>query len=246
MTVYEAQELREMYESDTMRIVAECVTETEMFGGQPAGEPGVRAFCQHQLHLAGDELEQAVRRIMREEIGERPTVGTQEGGEVQEVESYGVNVFRHDEDGCCWLGNWQIKAAFKQAASRRGYFQQKRGTKGDVAEMGEVEAAGISARQGGWRQRIRVMGPDGEPWMGNVFVTLRGRVNTPQGAKSIVHDSEVAPPGCRFTWQMRIAKGKWTEHMVAKTVAVMQVIGLGSVRSLEKGKIRVERLEVHC
>jgi len=240
MKTYESAELRELYEEKTALAIADCEFVSDLVGGQPATEKGVRAFCEHHLHLAGDDLELAIKRIMDQEVGERDTTG---GGEVKEVESYGVNVLRHDTDGCCWLGDWQIKACLKQSASRLGIFVNKKGSKGDMAEMGEVRARGISL--GEIPRRVRIMGPDGNPYLGNVFEKFMGRVSTPQGAKSIVHDSEIAPPGCRFSFEFRYAAGKIKDEDMARVIACAQILGLGSAKALERGKFKVNKLTIY-
>lgn len=241
MSVFKADELNEIYEGMTCKSVAECVLTRPLVGGLPADDAGIRAFCTHHLKLDGDELDNAVDRIKTQEVGESNV--TPENGEVSEVESYGVNVQRHCVgDGCCWLGDFQIKACLKQAASRIGFFKKKIGSKGDMAEMGRVRAAGISL--GGEPEEIRLIGPDGKPYRGGLFEKFMGRVNTPQGAKSIVHDSEIAPPGCRFTFELRVAKGRFTKDIIAQMFAAAQQLGLGSARSMERGKFKVEKLEI--
>ena len=239
MSVYEASELRERYEGMTVRAVAKCTFETVLVGGQPATDKGLEMFCRHKLGLDGQELADAVKRIRDQEIGDRDATN---GGEVKEAESYGVNCLRHDDDGACWLGNWQIKACLKQAASRLGIFKKAIGTKGDMAEMGRAEAFGISA--GSHRERIRIMNPDGSPYMGNQFEKFMGRVNTPQGAKSIVHDSETAPAGCQFEFEFRMPGKLVTEEQLVSVFSAAMVCGLGSAKAMERGKFRIDRLEL--
>lgn len=240
MSVYEASELTELYEGMCLQATAECTAETAIVGGQPADENGLRMFCEHQLGLAGADLEAAVKRIQTQEIGEK---SAGDNGEIREIESYGVNVLRHDPaDGCCWLGDWQLKAALKQSASRIGLFVAKRGTKGDLAEMGRVRAAGISL--GGDPRLIRLMSADGTPYLGGRFEKFMGRVRTPQGEKSIVHDSEIAPAGCRFSFELRTPRERFSEEQIATICACLQVVGVGSAKALERGKIRIDRLEI--
>lgn len=239
MRVYEAAELNEIYEGMTIRAMAKCTFETLLVGGQPAGDKELEAFCRHHLGLDGDALSAAVKRIRDQEIGEQDTTGD---GEVKEVESYGLNCLRHDDDGCCWLGNWQIKACMKQAASRLGLFQKTKGSKGDMAEMGRVHATGVS--RGTRPERIRIMGPDGQPYMGRQYQKFMGRVGTPKGQMSIVHDSEIAPPGCRIEFEFRMPGKLLTEDQLVSAFSAAQVCGLGSVKALECGKFRIDKLEV--
>src|SRR5205807_6977992 len=83
------KDFQETYKSLTASVKCECVFATELVGGQPAGEDGVRRFVEHQLELTGEEAEQAVRRILGQEIGDRDVTPT--GGELQETLTYGIN-----------------------------------------------------------------------------------------------------------------------------------------------------------
>ena len=67
-------ELQSRYERDmTTRFVCKCEFATPLAGGLSADENGVRLFVRHQLKIADTaEVEKAVRRIMTEEIGDRP------------------------------------------------------------------------------------------------------------------------------------------------------------------------------
>ena len=230
-----AADLEEAYVSLTIRAIAECTFVTDMVGGVPATEEGVRAFVAYQMKLEGDEAEKAAKRIMAEEIGENtPNLG--EGEELEEREVYGINVIRHDEFAP-WLGNWQVKACLKAAASRVGLFVKKRGSKGDMAEMGRVEAHGLSLL-GDHPERIHIIGP------ATRFEKFMGRVNTPQGSKSIVHWSEVMPAGSEFAFELRVGSLQIKGDDLTKTFAVAQNIGLGSCKAMERGKFRVDRLEI--
>ena len=135
-----------------------------------------------------------------------------------------------------------IKACLKQSASRLGIFQQKRGTKGDVAEMGTVFAYGISALDPRYPQRVYLRNSKGDGPAQTYFQEFMGRVQTPQGSKSVITDSECVNPGSRFEFGFRYAVGKISEDDVADMFACAMVIGLGSAKSFERGKFRVERL----
>jgi len=240
MPVYKHDELVEMYEGMCAMAVADCTLTSSLVGGQPADDKGLEMFCRHHLKLDGKALFKAVIRIRTQEIGETED---KDAGELKQVESYAVNVLRHDPvDQCCFLGNWQAKAGLKQAASRLGLFVAKRGTKGDLAEMARVRAAGISL--GKDPSRIRILNPDGSPYVGGVFEKFMGRVNTPSGKMSIVHDTEIVPPGRRFSFELRVPRDRLTEGQIASIFAALQEIGLGSARSLERGKFRIDTLTI--
>lgn len=240
MSTYTMRDLVKTYEAYCGEAIASCRFTREIVGGQPATPEGIQAFCLHHLHIPeGPELDAAVKRILGEEIGEREV--TTETGELKEKESYGLNVLRHDDFGP-WIGDWQLKAALKQGASRVGLFVSKRGSKGDMAEMGKISAHGISLH--GPDFRIHLMDESGEAPAATIYQKFLGRVNTPTGAKSIVNDAECAPAGTRFEFRFQWYDGKLTEKDIVAIFAALPVIGVGSVKSLERGKFDIERLEV--
>lgn len=239
---YDSTNLEDVYQELTSVARAEATLLTDMIGGQPAAEDGIRCFAKFQLKLDGEALESAVRRIMEEEIRKDVDVA-QPGEEVPEKETYGINVLRRDSDGCAWIGDWQMKAALKCAASRLGIFTTKRGSKGDIAEVGRVSATGQSLN--GDRSHIRILMPDGSPFREHLYTKLMGRVSTPQGAKSIIYDAEYAPAGCRFSWELRIPNNRFTEEDIVNMFAMLGQIGIGSARSMERGKFRIDKLVVN-
>ena len=239
MSSYNMKDLTAVYGAYCGSAVATCRLTREIVGGQPASDDGIRAFAKHHLKLADDQIEAAVARIKDEEIGERNT--TPEAGEVKEKESYGLNVLRHSEFGP-WVGDFQLKAAIKQAASRVGLFVSKRGTKGDVAEMGRVTAHGISLH--GPEFQIHPIDSDTDGPAVTEYGKFYGSVNTPSGRKSIVNDAEVAPIGSRFSFRLQWFDGKLTEKDIVSIFAAMPVVGLGSAKSLERGKYDIETLDI--
>ena len=240
MSVYTTKDLSETYGKYCGEAIAECRLTRQVVGGVPASKDGIKAFVIHHLHIAeGPEADAAVARIMNEEVGERDT--PQGEGEIKEKESYGLNVIRRDEFGP-FLGDWQFKAALKQAASRVGLFMSKRGTKGDMAEMGKVSAYGVSLH--GPEYKVYLMDPMGTVPASTYYQKFMGRVSTPSGAKSIVNDAECAPEGSRFGFRFQWYNGKLTEADVVKIFSALPVVGIGSVKSLECGKFDIERLEI--
>jgi hypothetical protein len=236
--IFDTAALRERYTKMTKRAVAHCTLETELVGGMPADEDGVRAFVTHHLKLKGADAEVAVQRILKDEIGEKDV--TPPAGEVQEKLTYGITVIRRDLSGP-WLGDWMVKACLKAAASRLGLFAAKRGTKGDVAEMGRVHALGISRTTLDHPERIHLYDEGGNPAK-TYFKTFKGRVSTPNGSVSIVSDKECVPPGTRFKFEFRCYDGKLTPDDLANIFAAAMNIGLGSAKAFECGKFRVDEL----
>jgi hypothetical protein len=211
-------------------------------GGQPASKTGVVAFVKHHLGLVGREAEEAVDRILGEEI--RVTDGTPINGEVPEVESYGLNVIRRTEAGAAYVGTWQVRAMLKQAASRLGLFQAtgKIGSKGDMSEAMLVVPWGPSAVAG--PQEIVIVGPDKKPWTDHIYEKFMGSVNTPKGRASIVHDSEIAPAGSSIYVRIEWPCKRITVRDMAGVLGLCERVALGSVKALERGRLVVEDLEI--
>lgn len=242
MTTYNADDLTRRYQELTAIVRCDCVAVTEIVGGQPADEKGVRAFVQHHLHLVGEEAEKATARILREELGEKDVPAPE--GELTEKLVYGLYALRRTELGV-WVGDWMLKACFKQAATRLNLFREVKGSKGDFAEAGQVVAAGGSLLEAAHLNRIYLLAPDGMRPVETYWDEIRGKVSTPQGSKSIIHHSECVPVGTRFSWEMRFLSGRVVEEDIRDVLALMMVVGLGSARSLERGKFRIEQAEIN-
>ncbi len=240
--VYKLADLQERYRDLTASVTADCSLATELVGGQPAGPDGVRAFVCHHLGLEGEEAESAIRRILNEEIGERDVPA--ETGELKEKLSYGINVVRRDANGP-WLGNWMIKACLKAAASRLNIFVQKRGSKGDMAEMGQLLANAVSLLDTEHPERIYLRNKAGDGPAGTYFQAFRGRVQSPQGSKSIVNDAECVAPGSRFAFEFRFYPSRIKSGDMADIFASAMIVGLGSAKSFERGKFSVNELIFH-
>jgi len=243
ITTYTATDLRGAYEEMSGSLHCECRLTTELVGGQPAGQEGVRRFVEHHLHIADpDQQQEAIDRILHTEMGQREI--TPEGGELKESESYGVNVIRSSEKGP-WLGNWMIKANIKAAASRTGLFQSKRGTKGNFSEGGEAIAVGLSLLELEQPGHIYLIDAQSEHGAKTYFSRFQGKVSTPQGSNSIQHDSECVAPGTRFEFTFRFLPKSVTEEDLVKVMSLAQVIGLGSVKALERGRFTIDKMEVN-
>jgi hypothetical protein len=239
MSTYSTLDLEEAYSGLTIVVKADCEFVRELVGGLPAGRDGVELFVKYHLKLEGSAAEEAVNRILDEEVGEKDV--TPEEGEVKEKESYGVSIIRSDKVGP-FIGDWMVKANLKVAASRIGLFKTKHGTKGDFAEFARVRAIGNSLNGKPWA--IHLHDKEGKS-VATKFETLRGRVQTPAGPKSIVHDCQIVEPGALFSFEWRIPKdSKATEEDIVKTFAVAQQVGLGSARSLERGKYKILKLDI--
>ena len=252
-TTYQLSDLQLRYQELTGSMACECEMAMELVGGQPAERDGILAFVRHHLNITDEaEAKAAANRIMSEEVGERDIAPAE--GELAEKRVYGVNVLRRSAFGP-WIGCWQVKACIKQAASRLGIFMQQRGSKGNFAEAGQVEATGISLCERDHPERIYLrtphkpgtansevnvfLGDQGLAPASTAFREFRGRVSTPKGSVSIIHHSECAPAGTFFDFIFRFLPGKLKAEDLRDVAAMMMIMGLGSVRSLELGKFRI-------
>jgi len=238
---YTQEDLDALMEKTRAKAIVECEFLRECAGGVPAGEKGLAAFVEHHLGLVPDtpDFEDAIKRIEKEEIGERET--TAEGGEVDTAEVYQVNVIRHSEHGA-YLAEHQIKALLKQAASRIGLFVARRGSKGDLAEMGTVLAHGDSLQDPTRPWEIHLRNGDGAA--STRYQEISGSVNSPKGKKSIMHHTEVAAEGSRFSFALLWPDTKLKADDLVSTIAAATQIGLGSCLSLGYGRFRVNNLEI--
>lgn len=241
---FKSDDIRRRYEKMTSSAIAECELTSVLVGGVSADEDGIRSWVRHHLKLEGAEADSAVKRIMKEEIGERPVPS--EEGELEERLTYGLNVIRRDDFGP-WLGNWMVKACLKAAASRLGLFAKKKGSKGDLAEMGEVQAYGPSyVKTSDYdeylaHEKIHLISPDGDATE-TIYTKFKGRVQTAKGSASIINDCECAPPGTRFSFEFRYFPGKITENDLLDIFSAATVIGLGSCKAFERGKFKINDL----
>ncbi len=246
--VYHLTQLQQRYRDLTARVTAECSLSTELVGGIPGDEDGVRLFVTHHLKKTGEEAEEAVKRILKEEIGERDVpydAGTElpAPAELKEKLSYGINVIRRDSNGPFLMAH-MVKACIKAAASRLGLFASKRGSKGDVAEMGQVITMGISLLDVHRPHNIYLRNPEGTGPAVTTFQRFRGRVQSPQGSKSIVNDAETAAIGSRFEFEFRYLPTKLNKDDVVKIFSSAMVVGLGSAKAFERGKFDINKLVV--
>lgn len=240
-TMIQQKDLDAMLEKRRSAIRVSCRMLRPLAGGQPAGEAGLRAFVQHQMGLEPDteDFEAAVKRIGDEEIGEKDT--TPESGEVSTKKVYSVNVIRSSEKGC-FIAQHQIKAMLKQAASRMGLFVSRRGSKGDVAELGTVEAFGPSRLMPLRPWEVYLVNESFEP-IATQWHEINGSVSTAQGKKSIQTQTEVAPEGSRFEFVIRWPANKLKSDDMFLVLAAATKIGIGSVLSLDYGRFEVLEAE---
>jgi hypothetical protein len=62
---------------------------------------------------------------------------------------------------------------------------------------------------------------------------------------SIVHRSECVPPGSRFAFEFRFMPVKeLTDDALRDVLSMVQNVGVGSARALERGKFRIDYAEI--
>lgn len=267
-TIVSYDNLLKHYEEMTSSVRCLCTAVTEIVGGQPADDKGLEQFVRYHLKLVDQvDVAHAIDRIRNTEVKDV----TPDEGEVHEEKIYCVKALRHDIFGP-YLGDWMIKACIKQAASRTGLFTRQRGSKGNFAEAGRVLAVGHSWRgsaadTGDWDAQQRLIHfyagdevdevGEVEPNDANAPIPLpskitsqlywkefRGRVNGPSGAVSILHHSECVPAGAKFSFEFRFVRGKLSQSEMEDVLAMMTNMGIGSARSLERGKFRIDEARI--
>ena len=246
MSTFNFEDLQRCYEEKTASVACDCSLVTEMVGGVPANEDALRAFVTHHYKLTDPaEIEKAVARIQNEELGK--TDQTPELGELKEEQVYGVNMVRRTALGP-YIGDWMIKACLKQAASRLNVFVEIRGSKGNFSEAGRVRAYGESDIDSENPNFIYLRSPEGGAAK-TYFQKFMGRVSSPQGSVSIVHTSECVAPKSRFGFEFRflpgIGKNQVKEQDIKDVLALAMIVGLGSVKALERGKFKIERATIN-
>jgi len=238
---YTQRDLDKLLGKVRARATVTCRSVRKIAGGQPATDKGLDAFVQHHLGLdpESDKGKEAISRIKDKEIGERAT-GT-EDGELDNKEVYQVNVIRRNRTGPFLLEH-QIKAMLKQAASRLGLFVKKRGSKGDMAELGTVRAHGESLQDPTrpWEIHLRLNGSAAE----TSFDQITGCVSTTQGKKSIMHHTEVVDEGTEFAFEFDWIPTKLKKSNMLEIIAAATQIGIGSCQSLGYGKYEVVEMEI--
>lgn len=242
---FTSEEFESRYRDLSAAVVVTAEFTTPLVGGQPAQDSGISAFVEHHLKLTGTEAEAAVKRIRAEEVSGEVKLDDPEG-ELDERAVYGLNSLRHSPSGP-YLGSWMIHAAIKQAASRLGIFQKQKGSKGDMSEAGRVIATGNSLQVVERPDWIHLLAPpqtNGTLLSHTTWEKFMGRVNTPQGSKSIVHWSECAPAGTRFEFEYRYLSTKVKKSHILDILALLQTVGLGSAKALGRGKVRILEADV--
>jgi hypothetical protein len=209
---------------------------TPLAGGLPGNEEGITSFVQYYLKLipGTPEFDSCVERIKSAEAGIIDT--TPEEGEVEEEKSYSVSIIRrHNEYR--WIAEHQIKALLKQAASRLGIFNAKRGSKGDIAEMTAVKAISSSVIDPDALWQIGICDKNGHPARSE-FVCTKGNVTGPSGKRSIVTYAECIQDGY-LSFDICFPENKLVMKDMLEILAAASQIGLGSKLSIGNGKFEI-------
>ena len=258
-TVLNREDTRKRFNELTNSAIVTIEFTSTLVGGQNAQDDGLEAFVIHQLGLKEENPEWtpgsrkvkqwlmtvegklAFSRIKKDEIGEIDT--SPEDGELNDTKVYAVKVIRREDDRP-YIGDWMVKANLKQSASRLGYFVKKKGSKGDLAEMGRVEPYGRSKRDS--PHYIYLIPPEGRNFDKRVFETISGTVHNAKGRSSIMSECEIVPVGTQAEFLLRWPKNsKLTRNDIIDIICGGQNCGLGSARSLERGRFDVTSLKVY-
>ena len=253
------KDLDKILEERRSGVIVHCRVVRGIAGGLPAEANALKAFIEHHLGIPpmvngqpNQDFEDAFARINDEEIGTHNV--TPSAGALTEEKVYGVNVLRRSKHGP-YIGAHQIHALIKQAASRMGVFVRKRGSKGDVTELGTVLAHGESqqaksdpteAHPDG-RDRydeIYLRNEDGSGPAETHFDVKNGSVTTAGGKRSIQHHTEVCQEEATFSFEFRWLPGKFTERDMLETFAAATAIGQGSCLSFGHGKFEVISMDI--
>ena len=218
--------------------------ERHLVGGQPANDEQLKQYIQYWLKIdpADPEFKKTYDRIKKEEIGHAEPEKGEESKELEDKKVYGINCLRKDEKGV-YILNHMVHAMIKQTASRLGMMMIKKsnlGAKGDLAEMGKVQAIGISLLSPAEPWKIYAVGPDGQAPTTH-FETLRGSVSTSSGRMSIMYDAEMLDAGAFFAFRFSWASGRLSCSDLAQVIANTTNVGLGSGRSLGFGRFRITK-----
>lgn len=241
-------EITQGFELYTHRLHFECTLSRELVGGLPATREGIEAFAQYQMEiLSEEEKNSAVARIMTDELGLKPGEEvniTPPEGELDEKLVGQVNVLRTHPDHGPWVGDWMVKAALKQTASRIGIWVLRRGSKGDMSEGARVFATGNSALEKDFHpERIYLRNSENDGPAKIFWQTFRGRIQSPNGPTSIVTHAMCVEPGARFEFDYLFLGDKMEDEDIRKIVYFLGNTGLGSSRAMERGKIIINRVE---
>lgn len=163
--------------------------------------------------------------------------------EAQEKKDISSTGFRSDDKGL-YLADFQIKALIKQGGSMLDLTISKRGTKSTLGEGLFVKGYldGELTNNKIYFQPIREK-PDG-------YEDFAGNVRTRQGSRSILKRCDyVEKPIVQFQlWilENRVAKtgNKLTVNDLKSILELGQELGIGSCRSLEKGKFNLTQFEI--
>jgi hypothetical protein len=218
--------------------------ERHLVGGQPANDEQLKQYIQYWLKIdpADPEFKKTYERIKKEELGHVEPEKGEENKELEDQKVYGINALRRDEKGV-YILNHMIQAMIKQTASRLGLMMVKKGNlgaKGDLAEMGKVEAIGPSLLSPQEPWKIYAVGPDGKAPTTH-FETLRGSVSTANGRMSIMYDAEMLDAGAEFAFRFSWVSGRLSCTDLAQVIANTTNVGLGSGRSLGYGRFRITK-----
>lgn len=208
-----------------------------VYGGVPQSKDLLDKYIEAVFRAKEDD--ETYNHVAQDALPER----NEEKDEAQEKKDISTTGFRIDDRGL-YLADFQLKAMMKQGGSMLNLTTSKRGTKSTLGEGMFVKGllSGELTDNKIYFQPIRQK-PDG-------YEDFAGNVNTRQGNRSILRRCDyVEKPTIQFQiWVLenRIAKtGKaLTVSDLRSILELGQELGIGSCRSLEKGKFNLVQFEI--
>ena len=200
-------------------------TPSSVYGGVSLNPDTIKAYYGDFLQ-APDLAEETAGRTSVEYKSE-----AEPEGELDVKKEKGVYGFRRDKAGP-YIMDFMVKACIKGAASVSKLTTQIRGLKNQLSEGLEVAPVEIHFHRNG----SVVSRADG-------MLEIKGKVSGPQGSRQIQTWKEYIT-GAKVSFSVNYLDTKIiTEEVFRDIWEVAQRVGLGSVRSMDKGKFTVVKLE---
>lgn len=228
--------------------VVDLKIKDRIYGGLPLNEEMLSTYFEAKFQ--SDDIEEASQDLDLTKETEKVTNG-----------------FRADDLGV-YFNDYQMKSCLKQTASLLRLTTQKRGSKQTVAEGMFVKGILPINLSDGDQKIVADMGYAEDENTGNILTDNKiyfapllkepsgteefaGHVQTPQGARSILKANEYVE-GVSLRFEIRMLKVRMgadnrskdlTEGNLKDMLELGQEVGLGSNRSLERGKYKLVNFE---
>ena len=199
-----------------------------MYGGLPQGKEQLLKW----IEAKGEIPEETVT----DKLAITPALTPEEMTEKIEMSS---TVFRADDQGL-FIRDFMIKQMLKECATVLGLTQRKIGSKNILTIGLVVEPERIRP------VCTRATGEEVQMQLAAGWEEFQGKVKTMQGPRNILSRKAYIEPGTRFRFEVCFLE---TDKVTVDDLAVLfkhagKFVGLGSARSREAGKFKVNKFEV--